>query len=292
MFSERLKWLRKEKGISQQELADKLCVVRQTISKWEKGLSLPDAEMLMKLAEVLGVTVNELLGIHTEDNKAQQEIIEQLMKINEQLVIKNRRSRKIWKIIGIILAVFILGNLLLIVLSVLLFSANKMTIGTGGAEEVFEVEVIPEEQMMNPPALILRDSLSSTLSRCEVSEYEYNWAYRGNGAYVNMKSNPPESFLSNQELMDLVEVNEYEGLDTTTYSIGFADAQHPDEITVSSWDISALGNENAESELHLQESRDMMVELEKGKIYELKAVWKESSSRDYYGTVSYVFYTE
>lgn len=292
MFSERLKWLRKEKGISQQELADKLCVVRQTISKWEKGLSLPDAEMLMKLAEVLGVTVNELLGIHTEDNKAQQEIIEQLMKINEQLVIKNRRSRKIWKIIGIILAVFILGNLLVIVLSVVLFSANKMTIGTGDAEEVFEVEVIPEEQMMNPPALILRDSLSSTLSRCEVSEYEYNWAYRGNGAYVNMKSNPPESFLSNQEWMDLVEVNEYEGLDTTTYSIGFADAQHPDEITVSSWDISALGNENAKSELYLQESRDMMVELEKGKIYELKAVWKESSSRDYYGTVSYVFYTE
>ena len=53
MLKENIKTLRKSKGLSQEELAIKLNVVRQTISKWEQGLSVPDAEMLIKLAEVL-----------------------------------------------------------------------------------------------------------------------------------------------------------------------------------------------------------------------------------------------
>ena len=52
MLSENLKNLRKAKGLSQEELAIKLNVVRQTVSKWEKGLSVPDSEMLIRLAEV------------------------------------------------------------------------------------------------------------------------------------------------------------------------------------------------------------------------------------------------
>lgn len=50
MLNENLRNLRKSKGISQEELAIKLNVVRQTISKWEKGLSVPDSEMLIKIA--------------------------------------------------------------------------------------------------------------------------------------------------------------------------------------------------------------------------------------------------
>lgn len=53
MFHENLKALRKDRGLSQEELAVRLNVVRQTISKWEKGLSVPDAAMLIRLAEVL-----------------------------------------------------------------------------------------------------------------------------------------------------------------------------------------------------------------------------------------------
>jgi putative transcriptional regulator len=62
LFSENLKALREEKGLSQEELAIKLSVVRQTVSKWEKGLSTPDADMLLKLAEVLGTSVSVLVG--------------------------------------------------------------------------------------------------------------------------------------------------------------------------------------------------------------------------------------
>ena len=113
MFSENLKTLRKQKGFSQEELASRLHVVRQTISKWEKNLSVPDADTLIRLAEILGVSVSELLGskIETENGNVTNDVAEQLSRINEQLAMKNRRSRRIWKAIAaiaIILVVFFL----------------------------------------------------------------------------------------------------------------------------------------------------------------------------------------
>jgi len=62
MLKENIKRLRAQKGLSQQELAERLHVVRQTVSKWEKGLSEPDASMLLRLAEELGCSPEELLG--------------------------------------------------------------------------------------------------------------------------------------------------------------------------------------------------------------------------------------
>lgn len=62
MFGDNLKKARKDKRLSQEALAEKLNVVRQTISKWEKGLSIPDGDMLIKLSQVLEVPVETLLG--------------------------------------------------------------------------------------------------------------------------------------------------------------------------------------------------------------------------------------
>ena len=62
MLSENIKRIRKSKGLSQEELAIKLNVVRQTVSKWENGLSVPDSSMLIMLADELDTTVSELLG--------------------------------------------------------------------------------------------------------------------------------------------------------------------------------------------------------------------------------------
>lgn len=61
MLSENIRNYRKAKGLSQEELASKLNVVRQTVSKWEKGLSVPDSELLIVLAEALDVS---LVGLH------------------------------------------------------------------------------------------------------------------------------------------------------------------------------------------------------------------------------------
>ena len=115
MFGENLKTLRKQKGFSQEELATRLHVVRQTISKWEKNLSVPDADTLIRLAEVLEVTVSELLGAKIENENAASDVAEQLSRINEQLAIKNRRSRRVWKIVAIILAAIVLINIFIAV---------------------------------------------------------------------------------------------------------------------------------------------------------------------------------
>ena len=115
MFGENLKTLRKQKGFSQEELATRLHVVWQTISKWEKNLSVPDADTLIRLAEILEVSVSELLGAKIENENTASDVAEQLSRINEQLAIKNRRSRRIWKIVAIILAAIILINIFIAV---------------------------------------------------------------------------------------------------------------------------------------------------------------------------------
>ena len=71
MLNENLKAIRKNRGMSQEELAIRLNVVRQTVSKWEKGLSVPDSDMLIKTSNILEVSVGDLLGDKTfdEDNK-------------------------------------------------------------------------------------------------------------------------------------------------------------------------------------------------------------------------------
>ena len=97
MFGDNLKTIRKAKGFTQEELAIKINVVRQTVSKWEKGLSVPDVDILNRIADVLEVSVSELLGADFKTEENRNEIAEQLSKISEQMVIKNNRTRKIWK---------------------------------------------------------------------------------------------------------------------------------------------------------------------------------------------------
>ena len=117
MFAENLKKIRKDKGYTQEILAEKLNVVRQTVSRWEKGLSLPDVDMLSKIANVLETDVNILLDgqITTTD---QSEIVKQLAKINEQLTIKNKHKKKIMKTIAIILLIIVIFGILLVILNI------------------------------------------------------------------------------------------------------------------------------------------------------------------------------
>ena len=115
MLSQNLKTIRKSKGLSQQELAVKLNVVRQTISKWEQGLSVPDSEMLISISEVLETPVSTLLGENVVVPEADtlKGISEKLEVINLQMAQKKNTRRKIihWSLIGlcaIIMAVFVI----------------------------------------------------------------------------------------------------------------------------------------------------------------------------------------
>ncbi|MEI3061822.1 MAG: helix-turn-helix transcriptional regulator [Oscillospiraceae bacterium] len=96
MLSENIKTARKSKGLSQEELAVKLNVVRQTISKWEQGLSVPDSDMLIALSDALATPVSALLGefavrAEADDLKA---IAEKLEIINLQLARQKAARRK------------------------------------------------------------------------------------------------------------------------------------------------------------------------------------------------------
>lgn len=123
MLAENLKALRKAKGLSQEELAARLHVVRQTVSKWEKGLSVPDADLLVRLAEVLEVSVSQLLGAGVPPEAPADQVAEQLARINEQLAIKNRRAKRIWQCVAGVLIGLVVLTLVLVLLNAVAFGA-------------------------------------------------------------------------------------------------------------------------------------------------------------------------
>lgn len=112
MLKENIKSIRKSKGLSQEELAIKLNVVRQTISKWEQGLSVPDAEMLIQISEVLETPVSILIGENISESKVDdlKAISEKLEIINLQLSQRKKERRKIvhWILISLCIAMIII----------------------------------------------------------------------------------------------------------------------------------------------------------------------------------------
>ena len=133
MFSENLKALRKQKGMTQEELASRLHVVRQTVSKWEQGRSVPDADLLVRLAEVLETTVAVLLGSPVEEPEDKDALAQALERLNETMAERNRRSRRIWKAVAIVLgimALLILFQFILGMVSYQSFSTSQdVTVG-------------------------------------------------------------------------------------------------------------------------------------------------------------------
>jgi len=105
MLNENIKAIRKSKGLSQEELAVKLNVVRQTISKWEQGLSVPDADMLISLSEAFETPISTLLGETIAEAKADdlKAISEKLEVINLQLAHRKTARQKVihWLFISI-----------------------------------------------------------------------------------------------------------------------------------------------------------------------------------------------
>ena len=108
MLNENIKAIRKSKGISQQELAVELNVVRQTISKWEQGLSVPDSDMLISISEELETSVSTLLGETIIESKVNdlKAISEKLEIINLQLAQRKIVRRKIFHWLFISLCAF------------------------------------------------------------------------------------------------------------------------------------------------------------------------------------------
>ena len=120
MLSENIKAIRKSKGLSQQELAVKLNVVRQTVSKWEQGLSVPDSDMLISISEALETPVSTLLGETVTETEADtlKAISEKLEVINLQLAQRKNTRKKIirWMLISLC-AILVVGFAALAILN-------------------------------------------------------------------------------------------------------------------------------------------------------------------------------
>ena len=111
MLNENIKKLRKSKGIAQEELAIKLNVVRQTVSKWENGVSVPDSSMLIALAEELDTSVSVLLGelVNDVEKDDLKTISEKLEVINLQLAKKSQNKIKAvrWSLISVCVVIVV-----------------------------------------------------------------------------------------------------------------------------------------------------------------------------------------
>ena len=118
MLNENIKAIRKSKGLSQQELAVKLNVVRQTISKWEQGLSVPDSDLLISLSEALETPVSTLLGetVMEAEVDAVKALSEKLEIINLQLARRKVMRRAIlhWLLIALCAGIVIIAAILFV----------------------------------------------------------------------------------------------------------------------------------------------------------------------------------
>lgn len=119
MLSENIKTIRKSKGLSQQELAVKLNVVRQTVSKWEQGLSVPDSDLLIALSEALETPVSTLLGENVAEADADtvKVLSEKLEIINLQFARRTamRKAFLHWSLIALCAVIVVVSAALVVV---------------------------------------------------------------------------------------------------------------------------------------------------------------------------------
>ena len=121
MLNENIKTIRKSKGLSQEELATKINVVRQTVSKWEQGISIPDAETLILISEALDTPVSTLIGENIKESETNElyAISEKLEIINLQLAKAKTAKRKTvhWT--------FIIASIMIVVIFVFMIFAKS-----------------------------------------------------------------------------------------------------------------------------------------------------------------------
>ncbi len=144
MLGENIRAARQKQGMTQEELAARLHVVRQTVSKWEKNLSVPDVQCLQELAQALQVSVSTLLGAAEEpaaESTTENQIANQLARISEQMTIKNQRAHTLGKWLKGLLLAFLIGTILLLLLSM----SSGLAFGSIKTSSTQSVENVSEE---------------------------------------------------------------------------------------------------------------------------------------------------
>lgn len=150
MLGENIARIRKEKGLTQEAFAEKIHVVRQTVSKWETGMAVPDADALCRIADALEVSVSQLLGRSEEEKPTDDKALANaLAAINEQIARRNRNNERILGIVKkVFIAVAILFALIVVmtILSVIVYSVDPKAVRVSASFSVVseDGEVISE----------------------------------------------------------------------------------------------------------------------------------------------------
>ncbi len=125
-FNNRLYQLRKQKGLSQEELANRLNVSRQTVSKWEVGDSTPDMEKLIAMSDLFDVSLDKLVMGKEDEEKPPSTTKSELVTVLNEKVLTNKnkkRVKNILKVVGIILAAILLID---VISMIIYFAVNGM----------------------------------------------------------------------------------------------------------------------------------------------------------------------
>ena len=114
MLKDTIKKLRIQQGLSQDELAERVHVVRQTVSKWERGTSVPDADSLVALARALGVSAAELLGESAMVEKKPDDLAWETSLLDERIASESQRLDRLvralkWALVGAAVMVLVFG---------------------------------------------------------------------------------------------------------------------------------------------------------------------------------------
>ena len=125
-FNNKLYELRKQKGLSQEELANRLNVSRQTVSKWEVGESSPDMEKLVAISELFDISLDELvLDKAVKKEEASEQVVksELCSDIKRHVLTEDnkKKAKKGLKIAGIVLGVLLLIDLVSMIIYFALF---------------------------------------------------------------------------------------------------------------------------------------------------------------------------
>lgn len=173
MLNENIKAYRKQKGYTQDTLAQELNVVRQTVSKWEKGYSVPDAVMLERMAELFEVSVGDLLGSEIKNEPQQADldrISAQLSILNNQFAKELARKRKIRKFFKILIAVILVVILLVVVLLAAYFGFKSNPITESEPVYVYS-EISDELDTAISKAILKINSGSDKLGECSAESH-------------------------------------------------------------------------------------------------------------------------
>ena len=136
-FENRLYELRKQKGLSQEELASRLDVTRQTVSKWELGETAPDIKQAQILSQIFNISLDELTGNDTKG------VIYEKVSNTERLA---GTVIRILKTLGIFFIAFVIVSVIIFVISIIAFSNLREEVSfENNVEKVTFTEVVGEE---------------------------------------------------------------------------------------------------------------------------------------------------